>query len=232
MDSSYYFGINNQQVGPLEEKDIRQRISEGTITRKTMAWCQGMSDWRPVQEIPELSKTFGELLAQQVRPPPFPGGAKPAGSTVPPPFPKSQSAGTDVPEGLDSLNAAAYRFIAWGFRPWRGKNNIIHDYVQKDPKRALPVAATTIGVFIILFFGMFNINASNQQASQSGQQQGMQQQGMAPPAGWQAQYQAIRDAQTFSQGVSDDVYKYRRDSQDRMDETYKRANYDWYRDND
>jgi cytochrome P450 len=107
----------------------------------------------------------------------------------------------------------------------------VYDYVQKDPRRALPVAAATLACFAaVIAIGFSNMEQPQQQA----QTQGQMQQGpmVMPQPDWQAQHRAWKDAHDYGSSVINDAYKYRRDSQDRMDETYRRGTYDWYTDKD
>jgi hypothetical protein len=225
---NYYFSINNQKNGPFDETAIKTLISDGKINKESLAWREGMSGWQPIGQISELISSFGSLFTT---PPPLPANVQ-----TPPPLPQNagQSAQPNLPAGLDAMNAAAYRFVAWGFRPWRGRSNVVFDYVQKDPKRALPVTVLTIGLMAAIIFGMANMNVNKQQVSQNpGAQQQVPQQGTATDMGaLMAQQRAMQDAHNFTMQTIDDVYEYKRDAGDRMDETYKRANYDWYRDND
>jgi hypothetical protein len=34
----WYYSVNNQQVGPVEEKEIKKLVTAGTITHATMVW--------------------------------------------------------------------------------------------------------------------------------------------------------------------------------------------------
>lgn len=231
MDKPYYFGVNNQQVGPLDEKATRQHITSGNITQNTLAWCQGMTAWKPVSEIPELMQNFAALWAEQVKPPPLPTGAQ---RETPPPLPSLHQG--VIPPGLTPWEEKSYRFVAWSFRPRFGKGSPILDYVNKNPKRALPISAAIVGLYALtILWILSSITDADKKAQQqltTGQTQpGQIQQGMAQP-NWAAFQRASQDAHNFSMGVMDDVYKYKRDAGDRMDETYKRANYDWYRNND
>lgn len=41
----WYFQKNNAQEGPREESEIRELIRVGELTRTTLIWTEGMSDW-------------------------------------------------------------------------------------------------------------------------------------------------------------------------------------------
>lgn len=70
----YYFHIDGQNVGPLKEDQIREYIVGGKITKKTLAWKQGMEQWAQVKDIPGLMAAFPELHGTTFSPPPPPGG--------------------------------------------------------------------------------------------------------------------------------------------------------------
>jgi len=51
----WYFGENGQQVGPVDEGSIRGAIQQGRVNLQTMVWREGMPDWLPLAQVPELS---------------------------------------------------------------------------------------------------------------------------------------------------------------------------------
>ncbi len=223
MEKEYFFGIDKQRVGPLNEGKIKDFILDGKITHSTPSWCKGMSNWMAFSSIPELSTKFSKLIDSQLQPPPLTNVSE----VTPPPLTKQ----SDSLVNLTPLEQSAYKFVSWCFRPWRGRRNFVHDYVSKNPKRALPVSAATLCMVALIIFGFFQMNSSTPSMNQSAGQQIQQPLGVAP-ANWQAQHRAWQDMHNYNQGIIDDVYKYNRDAGDRRDETYRRANYDWYRDND
>lgn len=50
MKSYYYLNDQKQQVGPLTEEEIRT----AGLTPSNYVWCEGMSDWTPAGNVPEL----------------------------------------------------------------------------------------------------------------------------------------------------------------------------------
>jgi hypothetical protein len=236
MDAKYFFGINNEKVGPLDEKSIQQRINQGTITQDTPAWTSGMADWQPVVNIAELKSAFGELLLKQAVPPPLPTSVHSTAQATPPPLPQKSAANPSapsegIPAGLSQFEASCYKFDMWCYRPMGKWQPPMRKMVVDSPKKAVPVALGTAAAMV--FMMIFVLSSFSQTGKQTGApgQAGVSQ--TQQPAGdWQAQYQAIRGAQQYGDNVIDDVYKYKRDSQDRQDETYRRANYDWYKSDD
>lgn len=64
----YYAGANGQQMGPLDETGLAEKIGSGEVTGETLVWRKGMAKWTPVADVPELAP----LLAQaQPTPPPL-----------------------------------------------------------------------------------------------------------------------------------------------------------------
>ena len=51
----WYYGENGQQVGPMDDASIRVAIQDGRVNLQTMVWREGMPDWLPLAQVPELS---------------------------------------------------------------------------------------------------------------------------------------------------------------------------------
>jgi hypothetical protein len=66
----WYYTFNNQQVGPVDEKEIKKLIAAGTITHTTMVWTTGMATWQPIGQS-SLASLMGSV------PPPPAVGAYP-----------------------------------------------------------------------------------------------------------------------------------------------------------
>jgi len=43
-----------QQYGPVDETQLRQWIAESCVTGKDLVWCEGMANWVPAANVPEL----------------------------------------------------------------------------------------------------------------------------------------------------------------------------------
>lgn len=66
MKPYYYLTDQKQQVGPLTEEQIRT----AGLTPSTYVWCEGMSEWTPAGNVPELQPyLLPDLPATP--PPPF-----------------------------------------------------------------------------------------------------------------------------------------------------------------
>lgn len=63
----WYYTLNNQQVGPVDEKEIKKLVDSGVITHATMLWTNGMASWAPI------SQTALASIMGAVPPPMVPG---------------------------------------------------------------------------------------------------------------------------------------------------------------
>lgn len=87
---NYFIITNNVQQGPFSLDELRQR----GIQSDTLVWHEGMADWQPAWQVPELH----ELLYGQATPPPTPGvQGQPQGTQVPPVNGQQQPSPTGVP---------------------------------------------------------------------------------------------------------------------------------------
>ena len=64
--ASYFVALNNQQTGPFDMAALQQKLRDGSLTRSTLVWKQGMPGWAAADTVPELQPLFAAL------PPPLP----------------------------------------------------------------------------------------------------------------------------------------------------------------
>ena len=224
---AWRFVIHNQASEPYDEAAIRNLIELKLINAGTLAWQEGQANWKPSGEIPELAGLFPSAApaAAPAGVPPIPGTPPPAG-VPPPPAPGAAAV---------SWEERARRFVYWSFRPRNGRPSKVRAYIDEKPGRAIPVAVAII-VALALSFALF-LNSFKQATGQANGGGGGGGGGSgAPVAGGGSgntmeNWYIARDAQRYNQNVIDDVYRNNRDSFDRQSETYRRANYDWYNNN-
>lgn len=63
----WYYTLNNQQVGPVEEAEIQKLVASGVITPATMLWTSGMANWAPIGQT-QLATLVGSTA---IAPPPM-----------------------------------------------------------------------------------------------------------------------------------------------------------------
>lgn len=66
----YMVGVNNQQYGPCDWKQLQELVEQGVLTHQTYVWKQGMAQWQMAGEIQELTPLFQGGAPQM---PPMPG---------------------------------------------------------------------------------------------------------------------------------------------------------------
>jgi hypothetical protein len=64
----WYYTINNQQFGPVDEAKIKELAASGSINANTLVWAAGMAAWAPVSQTP-LASLLGNL--PPAPPPPY-----------------------------------------------------------------------------------------------------------------------------------------------------------------
>lgn len=62
----YFLAVNGQQQGPYALPALQQMVQQGTFTRDTLVWKQGMTGWIKAIEVADLSGLFNNT------PPPIP----------------------------------------------------------------------------------------------------------------------------------------------------------------
>jgi len=63
---TFFAGIRNQQAGPFDRGTLQQKVQAGEITKDTLVWTQGMTNWTPAGQVAALQDLFGAV------PPPLP----------------------------------------------------------------------------------------------------------------------------------------------------------------
>jgi len=63
---SYHVAVGQNQAGPFDIAALRQQAAGGQLTRASLVWRNGMAQWTPASEVPELTSLFADV------PPPIP----------------------------------------------------------------------------------------------------------------------------------------------------------------
>jgi len=64
----FFIVVNGQQNGPHDIQYLKNLLSQGQLTKETLTWREGMTNWTPAGQVSELSSVFGSV------PPPIPIG--------------------------------------------------------------------------------------------------------------------------------------------------------------
>lgn len=63
---AFHLVINGQQTGPFDLNSLTAMVQQNQLSRETLVWRQGMTNWVPAGQTPELNSIFGAV------PPPIP----------------------------------------------------------------------------------------------------------------------------------------------------------------
>lgn len=63
---AFHIAINGQQMGPFQKPQLQQYVANGQLTKDTLVWKPGLSNWVAASTLPELQDLFGAT------PPPLP----------------------------------------------------------------------------------------------------------------------------------------------------------------
>jgi GYF domain 2/Domain of unknown function (DUF4190) len=66
--AQWYYGSSAGQHGPVEENELRAMIASGGVGPQTLVWRDGMSDWMPLQNVPEFGIQQQQQQQQPVSP--------------------------------------------------------------------------------------------------------------------------------------------------------------------
>ncbi len=57
-EGGWHIVVDGEQVGPIPDTDVRDRIERGEIKADTYAWKEGFADWMKLSAVPEFSGLF------------------------------------------------------------------------------------------------------------------------------------------------------------------------------
>lgn len=63
----YWFHIDGENVGPLRADEAETLVAQQKITAESWAWFDGLDQWRPVREIPEVLEILPTLDRRKKR---------------------------------------------------------------------------------------------------------------------------------------------------------------------
>lgn len=77
----WHVAINDVPVGPLRREEILKKMAAGAVTADSLCWREGLDDWRPLRDVPELAA----LLRRSLTAEPMARGPVPRGPAAAPP---------------------------------------------------------------------------------------------------------------------------------------------------
>ncbi len=68
---TWFYTSNGTQAGPITQQELAAKVQSGEVTATDLIWKEGMSDWLPMNQVPEFSvgavntpSQFGMPMAQ------------------------------------------------------------------------------------------------------------------------------------------------------------------------
>ena len=116
MADWYYTKMGIQQ-GPVPEDELQNKIRRGEIGDSNLIWREGMADWKPYAQIPEL-QSGGSVVKDREGPPPMVVEAVPAAPSHPTQLQGDSDFGVsqEIPTYLaHSLVALAFSCVCMAF---------------------------------------------------------------------------------------------------------------------
>jgi hypothetical protein len=63
--NEWFVAINDIPVGPMHREEVARKITLGAISGESLAWREGLDDWMPARNIPELAGIFAQSTSQK-----------------------------------------------------------------------------------------------------------------------------------------------------------------------
>jgi uncharacterized RDD family membrane protein YckC len=63
QSTEWHYAIGNQQHGPVPFQTLWSMATSGQLTSDNLVWREGMADWIPATQVPELAGAFGATAA-------------------------------------------------------------------------------------------------------------------------------------------------------------------------
>ena len=63
---TFFMAVNGQQQGPYTMSQLKEHLADGSLTRDSLVWAEGMAEWKKASDVDALSELFGST------PPPVP----------------------------------------------------------------------------------------------------------------------------------------------------------------
>lgn len=104
-DRAWYYVLNNAQVGPVPESELKHLFRTGALSPVTLVWSEILAQWTPANQVPALdpNSPAPQPVAQTVAQ----AATQTAAAVMAEPAP-AQAAGTLAPSELILLNAEQF----------------------------------------------------------------------------------------------------------------------------
>jgi predicted Zn finger-like uncharacterized protein len=66
-DAVWHVVVDGEQVGPLAESEIMDRLRQGKVNSDTLVWKEGFADWTQFSAVPELTPLLAKITRHPVK---------------------------------------------------------------------------------------------------------------------------------------------------------------------
>ena len=74
QEAQWWYANGRQSSGPVDLAGLRKLQQDGTVTARTLLWCEGMPSWRPLAELGQVSTPIEVVPAPDIDAAPVPLG--------------------------------------------------------------------------------------------------------------------------------------------------------------
>ncbi|MGS7842934.1 GYF domain-containing protein [Stenotrophomonas forensis] len=117
QEAQWWYANSRQSEGPVDLAGLRRLWQEGTVTARTLMWCEGMPSWRPLSELEQAAAPVEAAPAAEFDAAVASGGSAPSVGDPSDPY-RAPAAVTDtaVTAGLEG-EMALYAAVVGGNFP-------------------------------------------------------------------------------------------------------------------
>ena len=115
--TGWYYSKMGLQQGPVPEDELLTKIRRGEIDGTNLVWKDGMAEWKPLSQVPELVPPEGPIPAERGATDPSwqqPGqGSAAAGGNIPLPQPPAYHGHYAAPQIPSHMTASIVSLVLW-----------------------------------------------------------------------------------------------------------------------
>lgn len=157
QDAQWWYANSKQSQGPVDLAGLRRLQQDGTVTARTLLWCEGMPAWRPLAELdPSVTSASQEPPALEAVPAAVAGIVASADPSDPYRAPAAASVSV-TPAGLEGDMALYAAVVGGNFPVYRQRWRLDHGVADATGSWHWP--AFLIGVIWMVYRRMYRLAA-------------------------------------------------------------------------
>jgi hypothetical protein len=163
---SWYYALNNEQKGPVEQAALELLLQQGVLTETTLVWREGMANWLPYRE----AFSAAPAAAPPVAPPVYADAGGVVCSECGRLFPHDQVIRVAGRSVCANCKPIAMQRLSEGVATEGLADTIRREHIKHEASiKSIGVLYFMGAVFVILMAGVMIAGSLGSMASQSGQ---------------------------------------------------------------